>query len=215
MTLWYISYIILGGQFRIRPTKFRVIIYIPETKLLLLPMRKQEPLGNFLTTYFTVEKIWFITIELNFYQGFFSKSKTKFLVREKTGGKTGPIFNHNSFSYIWAKCRSFFLLYWYLAMCIFRGIKIWKFFWNYILHFQIMVVISIFIFPHFDSCLFGLSTWSLKWGLFPLATRRKHHKPSKQSVPTCGHSHSKKVLPDVQRESPIFQFMPVVLFSVT
>ena len=38
---------------------------------------------------------------------------------------------------------------------------------------------------------------------------RRLHNLSGQRVPVLHHPHRKEVLPDVQRESPVFQFVPI------
>ena len=38
---------------------------------------------------------------------------------------------------------------------------------------------------------------------------KKGHKLSRQPVPMFSHTHNKKVYPDVQREPPVLQFVPI------
>jgi len=78
-----------------------------------------------------------------------------------------------------------------------------------------------------ELCRSSGPTLLLKQGLLLLATQEgvqtafeylqgwRLHSLSGQLVPVVGHPYSKKVLPDVQREPPVFQFVFIASDPVT
>lgn len=158
---WYISYIILDGLFRVSSTKFRVIIYIPETKLLLLSMRNQESIGNFQQHSSLLKRFVLSPDNWIFIMDFFLSPRHSFWSEEKLEAKPDQ-FLIVRVSHIFEQNTDLPSSYTDLLppIWILRGNEILKSFVKLYSSFPDNTRNYYIYFPSFYLfCLFGLSTW--------------------------------------------------------